>query len=312
MTKGRKNMEPEESLWFVEPYTKNLRFEYRVRKVIWSGETKYQKVDLIDIYAFGKSLFLDGKLQSAEIDEKVYHEALVHPAMFIHPEPKKVLIAGGGEGATLREVLRHNTVEKATMVDIDGELVEICKKMLPEWSDGAFEDCRAEVIIGDAREYVFNTKEKYDVFISDLTEPVEGGPSIQLYTLEFLQKVFEILNDSGIYVAQAGSADPIYPYFVSHLSRTLKELFPYVEVYSVFIFSFQLNWAFVLASKKINPTEVKREEIKNRIKERGLKDFRFFRGDMLPGLFFIPVYLQELIEEKGEVLRDGKPFIWKA
>ncbi len=304
-------MDGDDSLWYIEPYTENLRFEYRVKKVLYQGRTKFQRVDLFDLYAFGKTLFLDGKLQSAQIDERVYHEALVHPALLFHRSPAKVLIAGGGEGATLREVLRHPTVEKAVMVDIDGELVDVCKKYMPEWSQGAFEDERSEIIIGDARKYVFETDEKFDVVISDLTEPVEEGPSISLYTLEFLSRIREILDEDGFYVAQAGSADPLYNRFVTGLYRTLTEVFEHVSVYVTYIFSFQLLWAFVLASRKSSPLDIEPSELRNRMKSRGLKELYFLNPDVMKSMFSLPNYLLQDLK-RGEIFRDGKPFIWKA
>jgi len=304
-------MDGDDSLWYIEPYTENLRFEYRVKEVLYQGRTKFQRVDLFDLYAFGKTLFLDGKLQSAQIDERVYHEALVHPALLSHRSPGRVLIAGGGEGATLREVLRHPTVEKAVMVDIDGELVEVCKEYMPEWSQGAFEDERSEIIIGDARKYVFDTDEKFDVVISDLTEPVEEGPSISLYTLEFLSRIYEILDEEGLYVAQAGSADPLYNKFVTGLYRTLREVFEHVSVYVTFIFSFQLLWAFVLASKKKSPLSIDLAELGNRMERRGLKELYFLNAEVMKGMFSLPNYLLRDLK-RGEIFRDGKPFIWQA
>ncbi|MEM0318067.1 MAG: methyltransferase domain-containing protein, partial [Candidatus Nezhaarchaeales archaeon] len=160
-----------------------------VRKIMYSGRTKFQQVDIVETYSFGKCLFLDGKLQSCEYDEHVYHEALVHPAMMTHPDPKRVLIVGGGEGATAREVLRYPTVEKVVMVDIDGELVDLCRRYMPEWSQGAFEDPRLELVIADGRKYIEETGESFDVVILDLTDPLPGTPSVYLYTREFYELV---------------------------------------------------------------------------------------------------------------------------
>jgi len=173
-------------LWYSETFTDKLRFVYLVNEVIYIGKTKYQKVEILDVAYYGKTLFLDEKIQSSAFDEFIFHEAITHPALITHPNPKKVLIIGGGEGATLREVLKHSTVEGAWMVDIDGELVTLCKKYMPEWSSGAFGDKRATLIIQDARKFVMEREENFDVVISDLTEPLEGGPSLYLFTKSFI------------------------------------------------------------------------------------------------------------------------------
>ncbi|MCP2521119.1 fused MFS/spermidine synthase, partial [SCandidatus Aminicenantes bacterium Aminicenantia_JdfR_composite] len=217
-----------EGIWFIQKYTDNATFQYLVKEIYFSGKTKYQKVDIVQVFLFGKSLFLDDKIQSAEVDEFVYHEALVHPAMIAHPNPEKILIIGGGEGATLREVLKHTTVKKAIMVDIDEELVKLCAKHMPEWSNGAFEDSRTEVIFDDARKFIENTDQKFDVIISDLTEPLEQGPSIYLFTREFYKKIYNILNENGVLVVQSGSADPYYNCFFASVYKTLEEIFPLV------------------------------------------------------------------------------------
>lgn len=300
-----------EGLWFKEIFTDNLLFGYRVRDVLFSGQSKFQKIDILDLYAYGKTLFLDNKIQSAEIDEYVYHEALVQPAMFVHPEPKSALIIGGGEGATLREVLKHCTVEKAVMVDIDGELVDASRKYLPEWSAGAYEDPRSKLVIDDARKYIFETDEKFDVVISDLTEPLEEGPSKFLFTLEFYKKVHDILTENGVLVVQSGSAVQTYNDLAASIYVTLKELFNFVKVYTVYIESFQMLWAFTIASKSTDPETIGLDDLENRAKVRGVGNLKFYLPKYHRGLFNIPRYLDERLPE-GRVLTDDNPYIWTA
>ncbi len=300
-----------EGLWFREIFTDNLIFGYRVKRVLYSGQSRFQKIDILDLYAYGKTLFLDNKIQSAQIDEHIYHEALVQPAMFTHPEPKSALIIGGGEGATLREVLKHGSIEKAVMVDIDGELVDASRKYLPEWSDGAFDDSRTELIIDDARKYIFETDEKFDVVISDLTEPLEGGPSKYLFTKEFYNRVNDILTESGVLVVQSGSAVQMYNDFAASVYRTLGEIFPAVGIYTVYIESFQMLWAFTIASRKERPEDLSEEVLNIRMKSRGVENLRFYLPKYHRGLFYIPRYLDEKLSE-GRVLTDADPYIWTA
>jgi len=302
-------MEESSQLWYEEPFTEGLRFLYRVKSIIYRGRSKFQNIDILDLEAFGKTLFLDGKIQSAEIDEYIYHEALVHPAMLLHPEPKKVLILGGGEGATLREILKH-PVEEVYMVDIDGELVEACRKYMPEWPNGAFEDKRTRLIIDDARNFVFETDKKFDVVISDLTEPLEEGPSKLLFTEEFYRKVKEILSHQGIIAVQSGSADPLYGFFFNSVYKTLKQIFPEVKQYLTFVFSFQMLWGFTLASKDLEINFENKEIFYNRIKSRKIQ-LEYIDPEILPSLFVLPKYLDKL-RDKGVIIKDEKPFIWEA
>jgi spermidine synthase len=299
-----------EGSWIIEKHTDNVLYLYRVKNHIYHGKTPFQEASLVELEAFGKTLFLDGKIQSSQIDEAVYHEALVHPAMVTHPNPKRVLIMGGGEGATLREVLRY-PVERAVMVDIDEQLVKLCEAYMPEWHRGAFYDERAYLVFTDARAYIENSKETFDVIISDLTEPIEGGLSVMLFTEEFYRKVYERLSEDGILVVQSASADIYYSEFVANVYTTLKQVFPIVKVYHAYITSFQLDWAFTFASKKYDPEEVDEETIKSKI-SKFENELKFYTLQIHGALFKLPKYLKENIEKNGRVIRDERPEIWQS
>lgn len=299
----------EEELFYTERFSPDYLRKFKVEKLFFEGRTEYQHVECFSNALFGKMLFLDKKIQSAEVDECIYHEVLVHPAMVTHREPRRVLVLGGGEGATLREVYRHSTVTSVTMVDIDEELVEICKKHLPEWSGGAYEDIRTRLVIGDARRFVEETPEKFDVIISDLTEPLEGGPSVYLFTREFYTKIDKALEDNGIFVMQAGSTDPTYFEFFTSCVRTLSSVFPIVRPYWTYMFSFGGPWGFIAASKKSDPLGLKKRDIKKRIDKRGIKGLKFYHDGLHKGMYALPGYLYEHLE-KRRLLTDREPFIW--
>ena len=182
--------------WFVE-YTHPTQAHAQVDKYLYSGKTAFQNVEIIETDFFGRCLIIDGKIQSSQFDEYIYHETLIQPAMVLHPEPKKIFVAGGGEGAVLREILKHPSVEKVVMVDIDKEAVELCKKYLPEWSQGTFEDPRVEVVYMDARKYLEENKEKWDIIFLDLPEPLDDSPCYLLFTSEFYKIVSERLQTGG-------------------------------------------------------------------------------------------------------------------
>jgi len=217
-----------------------VRELFRVRSPI-------QEVRIVETVRYGRTLFLDGRTQSAQSDEALYHEALVHPAMLHAPEPpRRVAILGGGEGAPLREVLRHRSVDLASMVDIDPVVVEACGRWLPEWSAGAFSDPRARVVAADAKEWI-QGGEPLDVVIADLTDPGEAGPASDLYTPGFFRAVRDRLATRGVGVFQCGWAA------VHQVARgfgpvvaALRGLFPLVVPYSIHVPSFAGPWGFVL------------------------------------------------------------------
>ncbi|HUK99897.1 MAG TPA: spermidine synthase, partial [Nitrospirota bacterium] len=144
-------IEPKSYKWFIEYTSPEEGHLHGIRMIHYASQTKYQRMEIMDCGSYGRCLVLDGKMQSTLTDEFIYHEALVHPALLTHPNPKRVFIVGGGEGATLREVLRHKSVEYCMMVDIDQEVVEKSKEFLPEWHQGAFDDPRTDLRFMEAR-----------------------------------------------------------------------------------------------------------------------------------------------------------------
>ena len=216
--------------WLKDSINKDFVQLHRLEGVLYNGQTKYQSVRIVRSASFGLCLVLDGKIQSSQADEFIYHEALVHPAMITHPHPETVFIAGGGEGATLREVLSHSTVKRAVMVDIDEEVIALCQRYLPDHSRGAFEDIRTELYHVDAREYLEKSTDKYDIIVIDLPDPIEEGPAYKLYTREFYEIVFDRLTDDGLITVQAGSASLNELLNLTSVNNTLHRVFPIVTV----------------------------------------------------------------------------------
>lgn len=290
--------------WYIEQTSEDEIILHSLREILYSGSSPYQRIEVIRSGNFGRCLILDGKMQSAETDEFIYHEALVHPIMLLSDTPQRVLIAGGGEGATLREVLKY-PVKEVVMVDLDRSVIEVSKQYLPEWSSGAFDDPRVRLEINDARVYIESVKNYFDVIIIDLPEPAEGGPAYLLYTKEFYEKVKEALTEQGMMVTQSAStAIHNIKVFVS-IVTTLKEVFPYVKPYTVFVPSFFAPWGFVLASKKLNP-DTASENIRSKLSkiEATLK---FYDLDAHQAMFSLPKHIKNAIEEGGIVIRDDNP-----
>lgn len=282
-------MQIDEKKWFSMAPMKDAWHLFSFDRKIADEKTRFQKVDIIRSRYFGKILFLDGDIQSAEYDESVYHECLVQRAMVHHPGPKKVLILGGGEGATLREVLRHKGVEKAVMIDIDEELVRICRHHLPEWHVNSFDDRRAEVLFMDAFRYLNETKERFDVVIEDLLSP-DLESSTGLFREELFGGIKRVLSEGGIAVFQAGRTDlPVGTgMYFDKFAGMVSELFRHAERFHAFIPSFFFTWGYVMASdspiRKLAP-----EEIDNIIKDRKLA-LGFYSGFTDRLISFFPAY----------------------
>ncbi|RLE65098.1 MAG: spermidine synthase [Thermoprotei archaeon] len=292
--------------WHVEWYGKTEAAIYAIRRVHYWGKTKYQTISIVDIPLRGKALIIDGKIQSALGDEWIYHEALVHPPMILHPNPKKILVLGGGEGATIREVLKHKTVEEVVMVDIDEEMINVARKYLTEWHQGSFDDPRVKLVIKDGREYLKEKEDEYDVIIIDLTDPVKDSPSMYLYTKEFYQLVFKALKNDGVFVTQSTQMVPeSNVYAVIH--ATVKAVFPIVRLYRIFVPVFLQEWSFVLGSKTYDPDSLSIEDIEKRIKARIKEDLRLYDGEAHLGMFNLPKYVRQIVGTIDRISTDDNP-----
>jgi len=294
------------SRWFLEINTeKEVNLHY-LEEVIYTSETKYQKLEILRLGSYGKSLILDGKMQSSEADEFIYHEALVHPSLICHFNPRNILIAGGGEGATIREVLRYPTIESVYMVDLDEEVVEVCKKYLYEWHMGAFEDNRVKVYYEDARKFIANSNEKYDVIILDLPEPMEEGPAIMLYTEEFYKEVAEHLKKGGVMVTQATTISVTNCKAFTIIHNTISQVFSIVRPYWTSVPSFYIPWGFIFASNEKDPKRLSKDEIQAKVDTLNTK-LRFYNPEIHHGMFAIPEYLKEFLKGEVRVNRDSTP-----
>ena len=185
--------------WYVEEFAPTEQHHHAIEELFVSERSPFQQIAVLRSPVFGKMLVIDGDTQSSQADERIYHEALVHPALAASEDRKNVLILGGGEGATLREVLRSPDVARCTMVDIDERVINVSKKFLPEWSAGAFDDARAEVIVGDALEHMRVRQDRYGVILSDLTEPLEDSPSNPLFNDDVFALIKSRLTSRGAF-----------------------------------------------------------------------------------------------------------------
>ncbi len=297
------------SKWFCDYFNPYEHHEHALKGIIYSGHSDFQEIVIAESLNFGKCLILDNEVQSAERDRFVYHEALIHPALVMHPDPKRVLIIGGGEGTSLREVLRHKTIKKAIMVDIDSEVVECSKKYLQSFHEGAYEDPRSEVLFQDGRKYLEDTKEPFDVIVVDINCPMEGGPAYLLFTREFYSIVKAKLTPKGILAIQADNTSILANHTFTTTINTLKQVFKGVSPYTVYVPFYALLWGFCVASDTHNPREYSPEEIDSRISQRVQGELKYYDGITHHGIFNLPKYLREAIKIQKIVNTDASPII---
>ncbi len=274
-------------LTVIEPVSRRSSLVMSLKNVLVSTRTKYQRVQIVELEEFGTALILDDYIQSTEADEYIYHESLIHPALITHPRPEKVLIVGGGEGASLREVLKHSTVSKAVMVDIDGELVELAKRYLGVMHRGSFDDPRSKVIIMDGLKYIEEATETYDVVILDLTDPFGSDIARALYSSEFYMKLKNRLTHDSVIVSQCGSSF-FYPNTYRYIVNNIMKAFKVVREYYVWIPSFGYACNFIIASDRYDPATLSAHDVDELLRRRGVTT-RYYSGKVHEALMKLPV-----------------------
>ncbi|WP_106769483.1 polyamine aminopropyltransferase [Paenibacillus faecalis] len=273
-------------LWFTEKQTPAFGITAKIRETFVHEKTDFQQLDMIDTEEFGRMLVLDGMVMTTIKDEFVYHEMVAHPALNTHPNPKKVLVVGGGDGGVIREVIKHPEVEKAVLVEIDGKVIEYSKKYLPEIA-GKLDDPKVEVIVNDGYMHILNSKNEYDVIMVDSTEPV--GPAAPLFEHGFYQGIYEALKEDGIFVAQTDN-----PWFkadlIQKVNKDVKQIFPIVRVYAANVPTYPSGlWTFTIGSKKHDPLEVDESAIQE-------MDTKYYSPRLHKAAFVLPKFVEDLVK----------------
>jgi len=277
-------------VWFTELHMGNSGLTVKVKRLIESIDSKFQRIDVMDTEDFGKMLVLYGSIMVAENDLNSYNEMLAHVPLFSHPKPDKVLIIGGGDGGALTNVMKHPEVKKAIMCEIDRKVVEVSKRHFPKIT-GGFKDKRARVIYRDGKDFINKSNEKFDVILLDLSDPV--GPAAELFQKRFHKKVYDQLNRDGIMVAQTES--PYYnPATVKQMYQNLREIFPIVRMYTAHVPIYpSCYWSFAFCSKKYHPIDDFDTE---RYKKLKLKN-NYYNAEVHLGSFLLPGYVKKLISQ---------------
>ncbi|MNW43355.1 Spermidine synthase [compost metagenome] len=273
-------------LWFTEKQTPVFGITAKIRETLIAEKTDFQDLSMLDTEEFGRMLVLDGMVMTTVKDEFVYHEMVAHPALFTHPNPKHVLVVGGGDGGVIREVVKHPGVEKAVLVDIDGKVIEYSKKYLPEIAC-ELDNPRVEVQVNDGYMHIIQSKNKYDVIMVDSTEPV--GPAAPLFERGFYQGIYEALKADGIFVAQTDN-----PWFkadlIQKVNKDVKEIFPIVRVYGANIPTYPSGlWTFTMGSKTYDPLEVDETKIPE-------INTKYYTPRLHKAAFVLPRFVEDLVK----------------
>lgn len=264
-----------------------------IDEVLFESKTEHQHLVIFRNAQWGTVMALDGVIQTTEGDEFIYHEMLTHVPMFSHPKPNSVLIIGGGDGGILREVLKHASVETVTMVEIDAQVVEMCKTYLPNHSKGAFDDPRLNLVIADGVDFVNQTKQTFDVVISDSTDPV--GPGEVLFTSRFYQGIASCLNPDGVFVAQNGVSF-LQQEEVKNTALRLKPLFQQRGFYCAAVPTYVGGvMSFAWATQQQDLSQQALAQVVARYQTAAIKT-RYYNPKLHQACFALPQYLNELID----------------
>lgn len=252
----------------------------------------YQQVEVHDSVAFGKLYRLDGRFMASERDEFYYHEPLVHVAALAHPQPRQVLIVGGGDGGSTEEMLKHPSVQAITVCEIDLAVIDVARKHFAGIHRGALDDPRVTLQIADGFAFVRAAAAFYDLIVLDLTDP--GGPSAPLYTAEFYRACAARLHPQGALSLHVGS--PVaHPARVAECLGQLRQGFRVVTPMLVPIPLYGGLWMMASASASLDPRGLSGLEVDRRIAQRGLRDLRYLNGDTYRGTLALPNFVRTIV-----------------
>ena len=254
--------------------------------------TPFQLLEVYDTPELGRIFRLDGCNMTSERDEFFYHENLVHPAAAAHPSPRRALVIGGGDGGSSEELLKHSTVERVHMAELDPGVIEVARAQFGRVHRGAFDDPRLEVTVGDGLAYLRGTQERYDLVAMDLTDPV--GPSAELYAPATFALARRAMDEGGALVLHLGSPFS-HPERVRQTLANLREVFRVVAPYFVHIPLYGSIWGFACASDSLDPRLLEPAEIDRRLAARGVGDLQYYNGETHRAVFALPNYVRSLV-----------------
>ena len=267
-------------------------YGFRAARRLETVRSPYQSIEVFDTPQFGRLFRLDGQYMTSEKDEFFYHEPIVHCAALAHPSPASALVIGGGDGGSSEELLKHPSLKRVVMAELDADVIAIARRHLGHVHRGVFDDPRLEVRIGDGFEYVRTTDQRFDLIVFDLTDP--DTPAGRLYTAEFFALARRVLNPGGAIALHIGS--PIYqPERVRSLLADLSAVFRIVRPFGQYVPLYGAYWGLAIASDTLDPLALSADEADRRIAERGIGPLMLLNGEVHRALFALPNYFRALL-----------------
>jgi spermidine synthase len=287
----------------------NPRFGYfyTVSRTLYRGRSKHQKIELVDTPEFGLTLRLDGITQVVTKNDYQYHEPMTHAALCCHPNPRSVLIIGGGDGGILRETVKNRLVRYIDVAELDEEVMKFSRRYFQTVHKGSFNDPRVNVHICDGRTFVQAQKAKYDVVIMDMTDPF--GPSKYLYTKEFFSAVKRSLRDSNGVFTMHTESPVACPATFNCIIRTLRSVFPHVQTMYLYIQMYAVLWSISVCSSSPMVSKIKGRIIDNRLRKSGTGTLRLFTGETFEAMKVAYPYIKDELNSPGRILTDRRPDI---
>ena len=278
-------------LWYTERHTRGAGITLRVKQTLFVGRSSCQSIEVLDTEDYGRVLLLDGLIMTTDRDEFLYHEMIAHPSLCVHPRPERVLVIGGGDGGTVREVLRHPDVKRVVLCEIDPMVVDVAKEFFPSLAGGLGGNDRVEVLFQDGIRYLRDRRGEWDVVIVDSTDPI--GPAAGLFEKGFYCNCFDALRPDGILVAQSES--PIYHLELqARMKGALVEAgFPHVCFYTGPVPSYPGGfWSWVVASRRYHPVR----DLQPHRAERLEPGLRCYHRGLHAAAFALPAFMQQALE----------------
>jgi len=276
--------------WIYEKHTENYQVGWKIDHILHQEKSEFQEITVADSEQWGRMLLLDGVVQTTEKDEFMYHEMITQVALHAHPQVKKVLVIGGGDGGTLTQIIKHPTVEHIDLVEIDRAVIATCKEYFPCFQAG-FSDPRTHIIIRDGIDYLKKTDQKYDLVIVDSSDPT--GPAVGLFTEAFYQTIYQALERDGLMVTQSES--PLfYEDIFREIYRNITLVFGQAYIYHSTVPTYISGpWTFTVGSKKYDPRS-------SRFNKPNANDLKYYSCAIHQAAFVLPPYIEKLLSDTGE------------
>ncbi len=279
--------------WVMEQLTPDAAFGFHAADVRCT-QTPFQTLEMMDTPTFGRVMRLDGCFMTSERDEFFYHECMTHPAAIAHPNPQQALIIGGGDGGAAEELLKHNSMQRVVLAELDEAVIAASKAELHAVHNGVWDNPRLQVRIGDGMAYVDCTDERFDLVLMDLTDP--DTPAGSLYEAAALRRMQRVLTPGGALVLHLGS--PVFhPEQVRNLVATLRGVFRHVSCYGVYVPLYGAYWGMAVCSDTLEPARLTAAQAAERLDSRGVGDLQYYNAEVHGALFALPNYYRQLVQD---------------